>query len=83
MKTNEEWTEVLSKLERDEWPGVIAEIRADGISQGLRAKAGPPVEPEWCDQCPHAVALHNPDGTCGCGIDCARQRVLARTDGSW
>lgn len=31
-------------------------------------------EPVFCEQCPHAVALHNPDGSCGCGIDCAAQR---------
>lgn len=30
----------------------------------------PSAEPGFCDVCPHAVALHNPDGSCGCGLDC-------------
>lgn len=32
----------------------------------------PPVE--YCDICPHAVHLHYPDGSCGCGMDCANER---------
>jgi hypothetical protein len=25
---------------------------------------------EFCDVCQHAMHLHNPDGSCGCGMDC-------------
>ncbi len=32
----------------------------------------------YCDQCPHAVALHNPDGSCPCGSNCAEQRKAAK-----
>lgn len=32
-KTNEEWVEVLAKLERDEWPDVVSEIRREGMER--------------------------------------------------
>jgi hypothetical protein len=34
--------------------------------------------PEFCDVCPHALLFHNPDGSCGCGVNCAVDRA-ART----
>lgn len=33
-----------------------------------------PPKPEYCEVCPHAIFLHNPDGSCPCGIDCASIR---------
>lgn len=34
-----------------------------------------PDDPDYyCDQCPHARHLHNPDGSCPCGVDCATRR---------
>jgi hypothetical protein len=35
-----------------------------------------PPAPKFCDICPHNLALHNPDGSCGCGMDCARERTF-------
>lgn len=29
----------------------------------------------FCDVCPHNLALHNADGSCGCGMDCAAIRA--------
>lgn len=29
---------------------------------------------DYCDVCPHAVHLHNADGSCPCGKDCASVR---------
>lgn len=43
----------------------------------LTAELAQKIEPppvEFCDICPHALAFHNPDGSCGCGMDCANER---------
>lgn len=39
--------------------------------------SGPPA---WCKVCPHPVGLHNPDGSCGCGMDCAAQSRLTKKE---
>lgn len=49
----------------------IAEYRA--ICRQFLRDTEPPTE--FCDVCPHALALHNPDGSCGCGMDCATIRA--------
>jgi hypothetical protein len=40
----------------------------------LLTEGKPEPRVEWCDVCPHAMHLHNPDGSCPCGINCAERR---------
>lgn len=34
----------------------------------------PNLEIMYCDICPHPLWIHNPDGSCGCGMDCQNER---------
>ena len=34
----------------------------------------------YCDVCPHAMFLHNPDGSCPCGSNCAVRRENERVE---
>lgn len=41
-----------------------------------------PDDPDYyCDQCPHARHLHNPDGSCPCGVNCAAKRLARQGEG--
>jgi hypothetical protein len=47
---------------------------AERIANERQARRDKPGSGYWCDVCPHPVAFHNPDGSCGCGMNCGRTR---------
>lgn len=64
------------------WPELNDQVRgkwAAAAKQALVLTAPPPTPPiEWCTVCPHNMAFHNSDGSCGCGTDCAAEKARRR-----
>ena len=55
--------------------GEFYPCKPDIFAATYEAVAPQPSDPGYyCDVCPHAMMLHNPDGSCGCGMDCAKIR---------
>jgi hypothetical protein len=86
-----------AELQRDEARGKLADVYAgareaalaSSSSAGLIRRAIPAAftddadtrKVEFCDVCPHNIALHNADGSCGCGMNCAAIRADTRKGG--
>lgn len=43
------------------------------MQRDIRAHMAKSGKPDYCEACPHALYLHNPDGSCGCGVNCAAE----------
>jgi hypothetical protein len=73
--------EYRTDLRAGKWSDTLLAAVDDLRSALADAENGRTVKPpEYCDVCPHALFLHNEDGTCGCGINCPAERALAAQD---
>lgn len=53
------------------------EVTGRGVAEDLRAvlEDTTTVDPTPCPTCPHPIELHNADGSCGCGMNCAKEEA--------
>jgi len=66
-------TQAARRIVQKECDGLTA--MEDFTAEAVQAASDPTKQPGYyCDVCPHAMALHNPDGTCPCGTDCPAER---------
>lgn len=71
--TFEPYASPVSVLRAIEEPNTLLSEDYKAKEESVENKEYPP--DYYCDECPHARHLHNPDGSCPCGIDCANRRM--------
>lgn len=64
VRYREDGTALIATLE-----GEMVAQPGDWIIRGIKGELYP------CKPDIYAARLHNPDGSCGCGMDCARERA--------